>query len=1299
MLGTTSWLKQEPFLAIERGSMGGRSTSGACLRSLWRRLSLLTITAILSAHAAQAQFVRFERHGTEQGLGNLAVEAIAQDTDGAILVGTEGGLYRFDGASFRPYADQVLSPAAWIHQIHVDRAGRLWLSTGDGIFVRDHGSLARIASVKLPDDQISTNSLAETDGSMVLDIDGVLEVTPTDHDRPAPPRPLFDAATIARVPALDKAVFVVPDTAGGLLIGCGHRICRSMNHDISVLGAADGLPDETWLAALRTSDGTIWARSLQHLAWRKAGATSFSTIDVPGEAQSFFAGHPGDVDLVADGRGGIFTESDDGLLQWTGHDWRISPHHLGGLPPNIIHSLFFDREGSLWVGSEGGGASRSLGLGKWEHLAAEDGLPNNTVWSMAQTPTGALWAATDHGSVELNFRHRLLSGSNYALAVTRKGRLWLAPTGQPLERLNDDGATPEKFQAHIGDAVAAVVDRDDRLWLATRNGVAVVDDADAPAASVQPRIVQSGGQFTAALDRSGSVWAIDQTHLFRQGPGVQLRPLVMPANWNDRPTDLTFGPDGTLWIGTETGGVAHFRIDGDALVRLPSLLAPEIASNSILFVRCDSRGWIWVGSDHGIDVLTGHSASRFDSSDGPLSNDLDQDSILEDRDGSMWFGTSSGMSHLLDPTHLAVRKELHPEVTSITYGDHAATLGRALKTSWTSAPLLIRVDDFDFATGPLTFRYKLTGVDKHWTETGAREIRYANAPPGRLAFKMYAVDASHGLVSKPVIVAITIHPPWWRQWWFYLAMWLTGACIIGAAWRLRIGFLVRQRAQLEELVRCRTTEIEAANERLARQSALEHRRLEEMVRARTTEIEMARQELQRLALSDALTGLPNRRALLSQLDAWLEAPRPAGDGLAALLLDVDHFKQVNDSYGHLAGDEVLAQYGVRLAAAVQADEIVGRYGGEEFLVILRGREDGLTHRARAIWRAVSGGAYAFGGQQKPVTASAGLAIQQPGESEVCLIERADGALYKAKENGRARIEVAPDVAVPRLTGTRATETAPHSNLAARLREALATKQFTIFFQPIVDVRKQAVASCEALLRWTSPLGTVLPHVFIPVAEEIGLMPELGGWVLQRACSEAATWSSEISVSVNLSPCQLADATLVDKVARALRDSGLPASRLELEVTESAMIGDIQEARRVLGELRHLGVSVALDDFGTGFSSLSFLQTLPFDRIKIDKSFVMELGASSRSLAIIRALVSLCRGLGARITAEGVETDLQVEMLMAAGCSELQGYLFGRPCPANELREWMSDFQAKKRSKALRPGPAWSLGHTGEFAES
>ena len=1244
------------------------SALGASSRTAWWRLALLAAAALLSIHSARAQFVRFERLGTEQGLGNLAVGAIGQDTDGAILVGTEGGLYRYDGAAFHPYEDRALSSAAWIHQILHDKADRLWLSTGDGVFVREGATLVKVAPVRLPNDQISADSLARAGASMALDVDGVIEIVPGGDRRRGVER-LFDRATVARIPALDKAVFVAEDGDTSLLIGCGQQLCRGWGSSVATLGAADGLPDETWLAALHAPDGTIWARSLHHLVWRKAGDASFSVAALPGGTQSFFAGHRGDIDLVADGKGGIFTGSDEGLIQWTGHAWRVSSRHVGGLPPNIIHSEFLDREGSLWVGSEGGGVSHSLGLGLWEHWTADDGLPDNTVWSLAKRPDGTIWVATNRGTIELNGRHRRLEGSNYALAVSHKGRLWLAPMGQPIERLAGDGSAPEEFQLLPHDATDAVVDRSNRLWIATRNGIMVIDDADAPRELIRLRSIPSNGQILVALDTSGRVWAMEQTHLFRQGEGTELLPVRLPAGWPFRSADITFGHDGTLWLGTETGGVAHFRIDGDTLAALPSLMVPRIASNSVLSVRVDSRGWLWIGTDHGIDLLKGQSSARVDSSDGPISNDLDQDSILEGSDGSMWFGTSSGLSHLIEPGRLDRPKELHPKVTSITYGDHTASLGQALDTNWTSAPLVIRIDDFDYATGPLTFRYKLTGVDKHWTETTAREVRYANVPAGSLSFEMYAVDSSHEVVSKLVSAKVFIHPPWWRQWWFYVLVWLAGTGIIAAAWWWRMSFLVRQRAQLEELIRCRTAEIKAANDRLARQSALEQRRLEEMVDARTAEIELARQELQRLALSDVLTGLPNRRAVLSTLETWLATPREAGCDVGVLLLDVDHFKQVNDRFGHVAGDEVLARYGAKLASAVQADELAGRYGGEEFLVIFKGQRDLLRHRAHAVWAAVSGDTYVFGAQERCVTASAGFAVLLPAETDLALIERADAALYRAKEKGRARLELAPDVLMAETDDRAASAQEALPDLAGSLRQALARREFRLHFQPIVDVAGKTVSSCEALLRWESPaLGPVAPIVFIPVAEALGLMPAIGAWVLREACREATSWPAHVGVSINLSPCQMTDAALVDRVAHTLRETGLAADRLELEVTESAIIRDIERARCILDDLRELGVSIALDDFGTGYSSLSFLHALAFDRIKIDKSFIKELGASRRSLTIVRSLVVLCRGLGARVTAEGVETDLQVQTLLRAGCRELQGYIFSTPRPADELRQ-------------------------------
>ena len=317
-----------------------------------------------------------------------------------------------------------------------------------------------------------------------------------------------------------------------------------------------------------------------------------------------------------------------------------------------------------------------------------------------------------------------------------------------------------------------------------------------------------------------------------------------------------------------------------------------------------------------------------------------------------------------------------------------------------------------------------------------------------------------------------------------------------------------------------------------------------------------------------------------------------------------------------------------------------------------------------------------------------------------MLARADAALYDAKENGRNRIErerlgvAAAGHGKAARVSSRAegfdglldpAEVALRDDLETALRE----NQFTLHFQPVVDIAHDEVTSCEALIRWHSPTrGRVPPVEFIPFAEQVGLMPALGDWILRAACREAATWPDRLVISVNLSPEQLRLPDLLDRVDLALAETGLPATRLELEITETAMIEDAAAARTTLEALRARGIKIALDDFGTGYSSLSFLKTLPFDRVKIDRSFVQDLDVKPESSVIVRAIVEMSRNLGASVTAEGVETDEQIALLRAAGAFELQGYRIGRPCPAADLKRWISAFDA---SRSPSPPPKTPVG--------
>ena len=504
----------------------------------------------------------------------------------------------------------------------------------------------------------------------------------------------------------------------------------------------------------------------------------------------------------------------------------------------------------------------------------------------------------------------------------------------------------------------------------------------------------------------------------------------------------------------------------------------------------------------------------------------------------------------------------------------------------------------------------------------------------------------------------------------------------------------------------RTAEIEQARRQLEDRSLLEQgrlheeqRRLEEMVEARTAEIEQARSDLQRIAMLDVLTGLPNRRAVMNALANAVELAHRSGQPLAAFLCDIDHFKKINDGFGHLAGDAVLREFGSRLGRIVVQPEIAGRYGGEEFLVILPGEADTIRCRTLDIHSTISDMPFLFAEELRRVTFSAGVALLRSDDSPITLIARADAALYAAKRNGRSQVvfETAHDAKLDtmsassqdaQLDSTRTGQPvqAAAVSLEADLRAALRDGQFTLHYQPVVRLDTDVVTSCEALLRWHSPSrGNVAPVDFIPFAEKVGLMPQVGDWVLQTACREALTWRNDAKVSVNLSPVQFRP-NLVERVASVRATTGLPPGRLELELTETAMIDDTAGAMTMLYALRALGITIALDDFGTGYSSLSFLRTLPFDRIKIDCSFVQDLGTRPEAFAIVRALTELCGSLRVGITAEGVETDQQIELLRKAGCSEFQGFKIGRPAPSAELQAWMSAFATSRRSSNRQPTP-------------
>jgi diguanylate cyclase (GGDEF)-like protein len=433
--------------------------------------------------------------------------------------------------------------------------------------------------------------------------------------------------------------------------------------------------------------------------------------------------------------------------------------------------------------------------------------------------------------------------------------------------------------------------------------------------------------------------------------------------------------------------------------------------------------------------------------------------------------------------------------------------------------------------------------------------------------------------------------------------------------------------------------------------------LEDITERRLNEARIAH-----MAHHDALTELPNRVLFRTRLEEALVRAR-RGERFSVLYLDLDRFKAVNDTLGHPAGDALLQAVTGRLRAELRETDTVARVGGDEFAVLQAAADQPRQATSLAQRLIVALGApYQIGGHHVEVGVSIGIAVAfGEGESSDTLLKNADLALYRAKSDGRGTWRFFEPEMNAYMQARR--------RLELDLRRAMAAEQFEVHYQPMVDLRTRRVTGVEALLRWRHPeRGLVPPAEFIPLAEEIGLIGSIGEWVLRRACAEAAGWLEDVKVAVNLSAVQLrVGRRLADMVAAVLHASGLPAARLELEITETAMLQDAEETLATLHCIRMLGVTIAMDDFGTGYSSLSHLRRFPLDRVKIDQSFVCGLGrVESDCAAIVRAVMGLCASLGIAVTAEGVETEEQLEWLVAEGPVEAQGYLFSRPVPAEAV---------------------------------
>jgi diguanylate cyclase (GGDEF)-like protein len=940
-----------------------------CGRVLWAVLLMVVCAPVL-----QAQQFSFREYSQQDGLSNLSVTALMQDRDGFIWVGTENGLFRHDSSDFKRFGNAEGLAGTFIHSLLEDSVGRLWVGESHDLYLREGD---RFRAVR-PDGQelnIDYGARLLTPGKdrlWVLDSSGLLELWRQVGSKQWHRRPFFNAEQLEALPQLNQLSGGFIDPRGTLWLGCGQGLCRVVDGQVKLFTEKDGVPSDTWHAWLTDEEGRLWARGVQHVVMLDPTAGAFVTRDAPHlKLTSGITNAP----MVRDRQGRILTRSNFGLMLWQRDHWQ-ELNAENGVPE--VASLLVTREGEIWLGIFGHGLWQWLGYGQIESWNARVGGGANPVWAPFRVDDHTMLLGTRAGCVRLDERSKRtapcdipgLPVAELQVIARRDDSLWFAFVTGEVYRLAQ-GQKRAQLMGQLTPPRKMLVDRDDRLWLCGKTGVFM---AAAGSDVLQRMSIPNGmGEVTdMAQDEAGVLWFAAQGGILRRIDGQwSLLKIPLPLDVGYASIAPTSG--GELWVGGYSQGIVRMHVRDGVADKAQWIADTTVANAAIYFTHVDERGWLWVGTDDGLVLYNGHNWRRYTQRDGLIWNDTDENALFADNDGSLWVGTSDGVSHILKPGELIHDTPLRLTLTRARLGSTELNSYEHARVPWSqSAALNLQLSDLNFGDLRDTMlKVRLRGLSDVWFPSRDYTIHYPALAPGDYTFEAVVTDTNHQSRSPVLQLSFEILPPWWQRASFRTLLGVLIGVGLALAWRWSMRHLEQRRRALEIQLR-------------------------------------EREQLLERATRDTLTKLWNRAAIIDILEREIEVARRSGKPLAVALIDIDHFKRINDTFGHLAGDDVLRMLAERLKREMRKGDSLGRYGGEELLLIA----PGASHQRpflplERLQRSISASDFNCRGTRIQVTASFGVAwFSDSTDSGEKILAHADKALYAAKFGGRDRIEYA-----------------------------------------------------------------------------------------------------------------------------------------------------------------------------------------------------------------------------------------------------------------------------------------------------